>query len=81
MNIDTLTTILIALAPALTAALSIIAGVVKISKNVKTIKPQVKSDIDKLTNEIKKSIEDIGVIKSRIRDIENEIIKNKTNRR
>lgn len=81
MNIDTLATILIALAPALTAVLAIIAGVVKIIKNVKTIKPQVKSDIDELTNEIKKSIEDIGVIKSRIRDIENEIIKNKTSRR
>lgn len=81
MNIDTLATILIALAPALVSILSIIGGVVKIVKSVKTIKPEVKEDLTNVIKEFEKTRQDIGDIKSRVSGIEKEFLDQKRKNR
>lgn len=81
MNIDTLATILIALAPALVSILSIIGGMVKIVKSVKTIKPEVKEDLSNVIKEFEKTRQDIGDIKSRVSGIEKEFLDQKRKNR
>lgn len=81
MNIDTLATILIALAPALVSILSIIGGEVKTVKSVKTIKHEVKEDLANVIKEFEKTRQDIGDIKSRVSGIEKEFLDQKRKNR
>lgn len=79
-NLETYTTVLIALAPALTAIISIIVGVVKMVKEIRAAKRENQNENKKLTDSLKKTVEDIGVIKSRMTEIEKAIVEEKKKR-
>lgn len=79
-DLETYSTVLIALAPALTAIISIIVGVVKMVKEIKKAKQENKDESQKLTDSLKKTVEDIGVIKSRMTEIEKVIVEEKKKR-
>lgn len=79
-DLETYTTVLIALAPALTAIVSIIVGVVKMVKEIRAAKKENQNENKKLTDSLKKTVEDIGVIKSRMTEIEKAIVEEKKKR-
>ena len=79
-DLETYTTVLIALAPALTAIISIIVGVVKMVKEIRAAKRENQNENKKLTDSLKKTVEDIGVIKSRMTEIEKAIVEEKKKR-
>lgn len=79
-DLETYTTVLIALAPALTAIISIIVGVVKMVKEIRAAKKENRDENKKLTDSLKKTVEDIGVIKSRMTEIEKAIVEERKRR-
>ena len=79
-DLETYSTVLIALAPALTAIISIIVGVVKMVKEIRAAKRENQNENKKLTDSLKKTVEDIGVIKSRMTEIEKAIVEEKKKR-
>ena len=79
-DLETYSTVLIALAPALTAIISIIVGVVKMVKEIRTAKKENQNENKKLTDSLKKTVEDIGVIKSRMTEIEKAIVEERKKR-
>ena len=79
-DLETYSTVLIALAPALTAIISIIVGVVKMVKEIRAAKKENQNENKKLTDSLKKTVEDIGVIKSRMTEIEKAIVEEKKKR-
>ena len=79
-DLETYSTVLIALAPALTAIISIIVGVVKMVKEIKAAKMENQNEHQKLTDSLKKTVADIGVIKSRMTEIEKVIVEEKKKR-
>ena len=79
-DLETYSTVLIALAPALTAIISIIVGVVKMVKEIRAAKKENQNENKKLTDSLKKTVEDIGVIKSRMTEIEKAIVEERKKR-
>ena len=79
-DLETYSTVLIALAPALTAIISIIVGVVKMVKEIRAAKRENQNENKKLTDSLKKTVEDIGVIKSRMTEIEKAIVEERKKR-
>lgn len=79
-DLETYSTVLIALAPALTAIISIIVGVVKMVKEIRAAKKENRDENKKLTDSLKKTVEDIGVIKSRMTEIEKAIVEERKRR-
>lgn len=73
-NLNTFTTILVAIAPALSAIFSIIAGVVSIRKKVN--KTVIETD-KKYRESEEKQTHDIAIIKSKISSIEKQLSERK----
>ena len=80
INLDTLTTILIALAPTITAIASLVTGIAYIVKLFKKVKIDVAENVGKVKDKTEKSSEDIALIKTKIASIEKHLLEEKNKR-
>ena len=80
VNLDTLTTILIALAPTITAIASLVTGIAYIVKLFKNVKIVVAENVGKVKDKTEKSSEDIALIKTKIASIEKYLLEEKNKR-
>lgn len=80
VNLDTLTTILIALAPTITAIASIVTGIAYIVKIFKKVKIDVAENVGTVKAKTEKSSEDIALIKTKITSIEKHLLEEKNKR-
>ena len=71
-NLDTFTTILVAIAPALSAIVTIIAGVVNIRNKVNSTMSNNIKQVEQINSQ---SAYDISIIKSKLASIENQMSK------
>lgn len=80
INLDTLTTILIALASTITAIASLVIGIAYIVKLFKKVKIDVAENVGKVKDKTEKSSEDIALIKTKIASIEKYLLEEKNKR-
>ena len=76
-NIDTLSTILISIAPSLSAIITVIAGVIKNSMMVKKVNENTEIIVTNATKKLEQAYKDIAVLKSKIASIEKIMIAEK----
>lgn len=74
---DTLSTILIAIAPSLSAIITVIAGVIKNSMMVKKVNENTEIIVTNATKKLEQAYKDIAVLKSKIASIEKIMIAEK----
>lgn len=74
MNLDTFTTVLIAIVPALTAVATIVGGLVKIGGMLKKNTKDTTDRLEAKTNKMEKSFDDIAVLKAKINSIEKYLV-------
>ena len=74
---DTLSTILIAIAPSLSAIITVIAGVIKNSMMVKKVNENTKIIVTNATKKLEQAYKDIAILKSKIASIEKIMIEEK----
>ena len=80
MNLDTFTTILVAIVPALTAFATMLGCVIKIINLTKGSQKKSEEQIEKKTLKMEKSFNDIAKIEARLKTIEDYIIEEKEKR-
>ncbi len=74
---DTLSTILIAIAPSLSAIITVIAGIVKNSMMVKKVNENTGIIVTNATKKLEQAYKDIAILKSKIASIEKIMIEEK----
>ena len=77
MNLDTVTTLLVIIAPALSAMLTIIAGVIRVRAYIKQLKKESNEEIDKSNAKLLKAYNDIAILKTKISSIEKLLLEQK----
>lgn len=77
MSLDTVTTILVAVAPAVTAAVTIIGGIIKIKSMFKKEETKRLAELEKKTAKMEKSFDDIAILKTKIESIEKHLLNEK----
>lgn len=80
VNLDTLTTILIALAPTIMAIASLATGIAYIVKLFKKVITAVAEIIGTVKDKTEKSSEEIAIIKTKIASIEKHLLEEKNKR-
>lgn len=70
MDLNTISTVLLALAPSLTSVAMIIAGVINIARRVNSIKPTVSSELEKATIKLEQAYKDISILKTKVASME-----------
>ena len=74
MNLDTFTTILVSIVPALTAVATIIGGLIKIASMLKKNTKDTADKIEDKTSKLEKSFDDIAMLKTKINSIEKYLV-------
>ena len=74
MSLDTVTTILVAVAPAVTAAVTIIGGIIKIKSMFKKEEEKRLAELERKTAKMEKSFDDIAMLKTKINSIEKYLV-------
>lgn len=77
MSLDTVTTILVAVAPAVTAAATIIGGIIKIKSMFKKEETKRLAELEKKTAKMEKSFDDIAILKTKTESIEKHLLSEK----
>lgn len=77
MSLDTVTTILVAVAPAVTAAVTIIGGIIKIKSMFKKEETKRLAELERKTAKMEKSFDDIAILKTKIESIEKHLLNEK----
>ena len=77
MTLDTLTSILVLIAPALASIMAIIAGFLNVVKVVKGFKSDSDKRIDNFEIKNKKAYDDIATVKTKLASIEQYLMDNK----
>lgn len=77
MSLDTVTTILVAVAPAVTAAVTIIGGIIKIKSMFKKEEEKRLAELERKTAKMEKSFDDIAILKTKIESIERHLLNEK----
>lgn len=77
MTLDTLTSILVLIAPALASIMAIIAGFLNVVKVVKGFKNDSDKRIDNFELKNKKAYDDIATVKTKLASIEQYLMDNK----
>ena len=77
MSLDTVTTILVAVAPAVTAAVTIIGGIIKIKSMFKKEETKRLAELEKKTAKMEKSFDDIAILKTKTESIEKYLLNEK----
>lgn len=77
MTLDTLTSILVLIAPALASIMAIIAGFLNVVKVVKGFKSDSDKRIDNFELKNKKAYDDIATVKTKLASIEQYLMDNK----
>lgn len=74
MNLDTFTTILVAIIPALTAVATIVGGLIKIASMLKKNTKDTTDKLEAKTDKMEKSFDDIAMLKTKINSIEKYLV-------
>lgn len=77
MSLDTVTIILIAVAPAVTAAATIIGGIIKIISMFKKEEEKRLAELERKTAKMEKSFDDIAILKTKTESIEKHLLNKK----
>lgn len=77
MQLETLSTILVAVAPAVTAAITIIAGLIKIRRMFKKDKAENMKQLEMNTAKMNKSFDDIARLTKKVESIEKYLLEEK----
>lgn len=77
MELNTLTTILVATVPALSTVITLIGVVIKIMKQTKVIKQDSIDIITQKTTRMEQSFKDLAILKTKIASIEKFLIEDK----
>lgn len=80
-EIDTISLVLIAMAPAISAICTILAGIFALIKSTKAMKNNTQTQIDKATQKLEKAYNDIAVIKAKIESVEKRLNEEKEQRK
>lgn len=75
MDLNTTTTLLLALAPAISAILTILGGLFAIVKHFKKIISKKDKDLEISNNKLAKAYDDIAIMKTKIASIEKHLSK------
>lgn len=70
MSLDTVTIVLVVVAPAVTAAATIIGGIIKIKSMFKKEEQKRLAKLEKKTAKMEKSFDDIAILKTKTESIE-----------
>lgn len=77
MNLDTLTTILVAVAPALSAIITIIAGKISDKLQERRTVNIYKKEVEKANTKVLKAYADVAIMKTKVASIEKLLLEQK----
>lgn len=77
MILDTVTTVLVAVAPAVTVAVTITGGITKIKSMFKKEEEKRLAELERKTAKMEKSFDDIAIIKTKTESIEKHLLNEK----
>ena len=77
MNIETVTTILIAIAPALASIAAIVGGIVKMAAMLKKSNEENTASLEAKTDKMEKAFKDMAILKTKVESIEMYLLENK----
>ena len=77
MNLETVTTILIAIAPALASIAAIVGGRVKMTAMLKRSNEENTASLEAKTDKMEKAFNDMAVLKTKVESVEKYLLENK----
>lgn len=77
MNLETVTTILIAIAPALASIAAIVGGIVKMTSMLKRSNEETTANIESKTDKMEKAFKDMATLKTKVESVERYLLENK----
>ncbi len=77
MNVDTITTLLVAIAPALASIATIICGIVKMTAMLKKSNEETTANIESKTDKMEKAFKDMATLKTKVESVERYLLENK----
>ena len=77
MNIETVTTILIAITPAFASIAAIVGGIVKITSIFKRISEENAARLEAKTDKMEKVFKDMAILKTKVESVEKYLLENK----
>ena len=77
MNIDIVTTILIAIAPALASIAAIVGGIVKMAAMLKKSNEENTASLEAKTDKMEKAFKDMAILKTKVESVEKYLLENK----
>ena len=77
MNVETVTTVLIAAAPALAAIAAIVGGIVKMTAMLRRSNEENTASLEAKTNKMEKAFKDMAILKTKVESIEMYLLENK----
>ena len=77
MNIETVTTILIAIAPALASIAAIVGGIVKMAAMLKKSNEENTASLEPKTDKMEKAFKDMAILKTKVESVEKYLLENK----
>ena len=77
MNIETVTTILIAIAPALASIAAIVGGIVKMAAMLKKSNEENTASLEAKTDKMEKAFKEMAILKTKIESVEKYLLENK----
>lgn len=77
MNLDTFTTILVAVAPAVSAMIVILTGMMKVTHLLKKIKNESNDEVAKANAKLLKAYTDMAVLRTKVASIEKLLLEQK----
>ena len=77
MNLETVTTILIAIAQALASIAAIVGGIVKMTSMVKRSNEENTASLEAKTDKMEKAFKDMAILKTKVESVEKYLLENK----
>lgn len=77
MNLDTFTTILVAVAPAVSAMIVILTGMIKVTHLLKKLKNESNDEVAKANAKLLKAYTDMAVLRTKVASIEKLLLEQK----
>lgn len=77
MNIETVTTILIAIAPALASIAAIVGGIVKMTAMLRRSNEENTASLEAKTDKMEKAFKDMAILKTKVESVEKYLLENK----
>ena len=77
MNLETVTTILIAIAPALASIAAIVCGIVKMTAMLRRSNEENTASLEAKTDKMEKAFKDMAILKTKVESVEKYLLENK----